>query len=481
MKRLRLSGETRTVNSGVVQLLWNCARRDGSNNNMTISSILRLLVLALMPATVALAETTVFVNVNVVPMNAESVVRGQTVVIENRRIAAIGTVDSIPVPKDALVVDGTDRYLMPGLAEMHAHVTGDDGFDRLAALFVANGVTTIRGMLGRPEHLRLREQLLDNSRFGPRLITSGPSLNGRSVSSAEDAAAKVRAQHAAGYDFVKVHPGLDADEFESLGNTANEIGMPFAGHVPVAAGVKRAFDLRMSTIDHLDGYFASLLTPSSHGAGGYGGFFDVMLAAEIDEKSIRAIARETAAAGVWNVPTQVLIEQLIDETPVIELKNRPEMRFVTAGTLRQWGERKLATQGERGFDQAVANRAVELRRRLVFELHEAGAGLLLGSDAPQVFNIPGYSLHRELDNLVASGLSPYEALRTGTTAVAEFLGTNTGVVAVGRDADLVLVDDNPLTDIRNASRVHGVMVRGKWYARRDLDELLEPYIVQQGK
>ena len=441
--------------------------------------LLICLLVAVMPVAGAVADTTVFVNVSVVPMDSEKVVPSQSVVVEDGRIIAIGDVDSLPVPEDAQVVDGTDRYLMPGLAEMHAHVTGDAAFDRLAALFVANGVTTIRGMLGRPEHLDLRASLAANERFGPRLITSGPSLNGRSVANADDAAAKVRAQHAAGYDFIKVHPGLDSDEFEALANTANEIGMPYAGHVPVASGVFRALDLQMATIDHLDGYFASLLSPRSHGAGGYGGFFDVLLADELDEKSIKAIAQETAMAGTWNVPTQVLIEHLVDETPVFELKNRPEMRFVANSTLQNWGERKRATQEERGFDQTVANRAIELRRKLIFELHEAGAGLLLGSDAPQVFNVAGYSLHRELDVMVASGLTPYEALRTGTIAVADFLGTNTGSIVVGKDADLVLLDDNPLLDVRNAQRIRGVMVRGQWYARRDLDARLEPFVISE--
>ncbi|MEJ2275782.1 MAG: amidohydrolase family protein [Woeseiaceae bacterium] len=119
--------------------------------------------------------------------------------------------------------------------------------------------------------------------------------------------------------------------------------------------------------------------------------------------------------------------------------------------------------------------AVELRRRLILELHRAGAGLLLGSDSPQIFNVPGFATHRELDVLVAAGLSPYEALRTGTVAVAEFLGTNTGTVAVGRDADLVLLDANPLDDIGNGHRIHGVMLRGKWHPAADLETRLAPY------
>ena len=136
----------------------------------------------------ASAETSVFVNVNVVPMSDESIRTSQTVVVTDGKISAIGAVDDVPVPEGAAIIDGTDRYLMPGLAEMHAHVTGNDGFERLATLFVANGVTTIRGMLGRPSHLQIRSEILSGERFGPRLLTSGPSFNGRTVSGERDAA-----------------------------------------------------------------------------------------------------------------------------------------------------------------------------------------------------------------------------------------------------------------------------------------------------
>ena len=142
-------------------------------------------------------------------------------------------------------------------------------------------------MLGRPSHLQIRSEILSGERFGPRLLTSGPSFNGRTVSGERDAARMAREQHAAGFDFIKVRPGLTAGEFEALANTANELGMPYAGHVPVAAGVNTALDLNMATIDHLDGYFASMLPPDSGSGGGYGGFFDVMLADEIDEATIR--------------------------------------------------------------------------------------------------------------------------------------------------------------------------------------------------
>lgn len=427
------------------------------------------------------AAATAFVNVNVIPMTTETVVEGQTVVVENGLIAAIGDVDFVPVPKGAKVVDGTDRFLIPGLAEMHGHVPdiGTDYLDRVFSLFVANGVTTVRGMLGRPSHLGLRQQLLDGDVFGPRLYTSGPSMNGNSVKGPADAERKVRAQHAAGYDFVKIHPGLSADEYAAIATTAAELGMPFAGHVPAAVGVEGVLSAGMATIDHLDGYIVALMPADTDPSGGYGGFFDVLLADQAVEEKIAAVAKRTAEAGTWNVPTESLIEHLVSDISIADLRNRPEMRYMPEATVEQWVQAKEQQLNERGFDARVGASAIELRRKLILALHEAGAGLLLGSDAPQVFNVPGFSLHHELGFLVSAGLTPFEALQTGTTAVAEFLGTNTGAVVVGRDADLVLLDANPLLDISNTRRVHGVMLRGNWHSSTELENRLAAFATQQ--
>ena len=444
---------------------------------ITHAAKLAFVALAIVSAPLALAETTAFVNVQVVPMDEERVVSGQTVVVSDGRIVAVGSVDEVPIPEHARVVDGTDRYLMPGLAEMHAHVpdTDSSNIDRYFSLYVANGVTTIRGMLGQPSHLGLREALEAGDVFGPRLYTSGPSLNGRSVNGPAQARAMVEEQYASGYDFLKLHPGLSGAEFEAIAKTAREMGIPFAGHVPVAVGVEGVLQSGMATIDHLDNYLAAALPPKSPGLGGFGGFFDVLLADQVDADRMAELAAATAASDTWNVPTQVLVELRVNDVPVETLSNWPEMRYMPAATVARWAERKAATLAERDFNAETAARAIDLRRRLIFELHRAGAGLLLGSDSPQVFSVPGFSIHRELEILVAAGLTPYEALHTGTVSVAEFLGSRGGMVAIGRDADLVLLDANPLADIRNASRIHGVMLRGVWMPAVELEARIARY------
>ena len=434
-------------------------------------------LVALLPVSVANADTTAFINVNVLPMTDDTVVPARTVVVVDDRIATIGPVESTVVPDEAVLVDGTDRFLMPGLTEMHGHVTSTRpaDLDRLLGLFLANGVTTVRGMLGRPSHLTLRADLAAGRVLGPRLITSGPSFNGNSVSSPAQAEAMVREQHAAGYDFLKIHPGLTRAEFSAMADTASELGIRFAGHVPADVGVPAALAAGIATIDHLDGYMESLIPVHDDPTGGIGGFFGLHLAGVADASRIEAIAQATVAAGTGTVATESLFEHTANHVPPEGMAELPEMRFADPADLAAWTQIKRNLHADPQFDRAVADRAIELRRALILALHRAGPDLmLLGSDSPQRFNIPGFALHRELGFLVAAGLSPYEALRSGTVNPARFFDelTDRGTLEVGKIADLVMLDENPLDNIGNSRRVHGTMLRGVWLSRQKLDELL---------
>lgn len=424
----------------------------------------------------AFASSTAFVNVNVIAMTDDTVAEAQTVVVTGGRIMAIGGVDVTALPEDAVVVDGTDRYLLPGLVEMHGHVTSTakDSLEWLFGLYVANGVTTVRGMLGRPEHLELRHLIIAGEVLGPRLVTSGPSLNGGSVRDPDQGMSMVAAQHSAGYDFVKIHPGLARAEFVAIAAEARGLGIPFAGHVPEDVGVPLALESGIATIDHLDGYLETLIPAHSDTTGGVGGFFGLLLAGQADAKKIPAIAAATAAAGVWNVPTESLFEHMVNEVDPADIADWQEMKYVDRSAVDEWVGVKRELMNDRSYSAALAARAIELRRRLILELHRAGAGLLLGSDSPQRFNVPGFSLHRELELLVAAGLTPWEALRTGTVNPAIFFGTlaDWGTVEVGKIADLVLLDENPLADVSNSRRVHGTMLRGRWVPRTEIDAIL---------
>ena len=436
-----------------------------------------IVTLLLAFASVATAESIAFVNVNVLPMNSERVLVARTVLVSGDRIVAIGDVNATVIPDDATVIDGTDRYLMPGLAEMHGHVPGasSDSLDRVLRLYAVNGVTTVRGMLGQASHLPLRKRILDGEIVGPRLITSGPSLNGNSVADADEGSRMVRDQHAAGYDFLKIHPGLSFEEFSAIARTANELGMPFAGHVPEDVGVKRALSLGIATIDHLDGYMQALVIPHDDRSGGYGGFFGLFLANQVDESKIAEIADATVRAAVWNVPTQSLFEHVTSSEDPETMRNWPEMKYMPATAVDRWVQSKNELLGDNSYAPALAERAIEVRRKLLHELQRSGAGLLLGADSPQIFNVPGFAIHRELAMLVAAGLTPYQALCTGTVNPAVFFEMEDvfGTVEVGKVADLILLDANPLVDISNSRRVHGVMLRGRWLSQQEIATILK--------
>ncbi len=433
-----------------------------------------LVLLLGVPAAVA-QEVSAFVGVNVVPMDRERILLNQTVVVRGGNIVALGPAPSTPVPREAFRIDGAGKYLLPGLAEMHAHIPVPEEdreyTERVLFLYVANGVTTARSMLGHPSHLEVRRKIEAGEILGPRLWISGPSANGNSVRTPAQADSLVRAQKAFGYDFVKIHPGLSLESFEALDRTADEIGIRFAGHVPTAVGVRRALAAGYWSIDHLDGYLHAIVADGAPvNLEEAGGFFGMGLVDHVDESKIALIARATREASVWNVPTQTLMENLASETPPESLALRPEFRYMP----RQFLDRSIQQKQNlhRQSTSQARRRFIELRRKLVKALHEAGAGLLLGSDAPQWWNVPGFSALRELEALVAAGLTPYQALETATRNVAVFLGVadRQGTVEVGKRADLLLLDADPLENIANVHRRTGVMIGGRWLSREAIDE-----------
>ena len=435
-----------------------------------------LALIALSVAGYVQADSLAFRNVAVVPMDRDIVLAAQTVVVSDGRITALGPVDRVAIPAAATVIEGGGRTLMPGLGEMHAHVPPHDRPDlqTVLDLFLANGITTLRGVLGEPGQLKLRGELASGERPGPRLYTAGPSLNGNTVSSPEDGAAKVRAYHDAGYDLLKLHPGLDNPRFDAIVQTAHEVGLMVVGHVSEAVGFDHALARRMDGIEHLDD-FVRTLVPDGHPARSASpGFFGLAAAAHADPARIPELARRIAQAGTWISPTETIMVSAVGPLDSDALLARPEFVYVGAETRANWRRLRAERFTGPGFDAGIAARFLDLRRQLLRALHEAGARIILGSDAPQWFNVPGFSAHREMALMVEAGLSPYQALRTGTVNVARHLGAGDrrGMVRVGHEADLVLVEGNPLADIAAAGRVHGVMVAGRWHDRSDLDARL---------
>jgi imidazolonepropionase-like amidohydrolase len=418
------------------------------------------------------------VDVTLIPMDRERLVPHTTVLVQGEKILKVGPAREVTVPPGAVQVNGQGKFLMPGLAEMHAHIPGGEAPDSVVQqtlfLYVAGGVTTIRGMLGHPRHLELRARATRPGVLSPRIYTSGPSLNGNSVPTIQSARTKVAEQKQAGYDFLKIHPGITRKVFDSLSAAAQRAGIRMAGHVPLEVGLHRALEVHYASIDHLDGYIEAMIRADAPVKASESEFFGLNLGEHLDESRMRSLVQATRAAGVWNVPTQVLMENLTPAVSVEALGRRPEMRFVPAATLSQWAQEKSSIMGETHSSPESARRMMAARRKLIHELHAGGAGLLLGSDAPQIYNVPGFSVHRELEAIVASGLTPYQALETGTRNVAVFFGSlaESGTIEEGKWADLILLDGNPLTDIRNTSRRSGVMLRGRWLSKAEIDSRL---------
>ncbi len=431
----------------------------------------RSVTLVLCGSGLAMAQPLVFTDVSVIPMDTERVLEHRDVLVRDGHIESL-TPTGANIPDDAIVVSGTGKFLVPGLTEMHAHIpsaeAGEMERDRVFSLFVANGVTTVRGMLGHPVHLEWRSKAEEGDLLAPRIITAGPSFNGNSVSDPDQAERMVREQAAAGYDFLKLHPGLEREEFDRIATTANELNIPFAGHVSVDVGLQPTLAAGQATIDHLDGYMQELADET-----GSGGFFGVGLTEDVDESRIAVVAEQTAQAGVWNVPTQILMENVLSSTDPETMGAWPEMHYMPPAVVSEWVRRKRNQMNSPTYSAENTRKFIDIRRKLIAALNDSGAGLLLGSDAPQVLNVPGFSAHRELIVYVDAGLTPFEALRTGTANVADFFGTKEfGVIEEGRSADLILLDANPLEDIANIQRIEGVVLRGGWLSRDDLDQLL---------
>lgn len=421
----------------------------------------------------------VFTNISVIPMTSETVLSNQTVVVKNGVITNLGS--KVSYDKNALVIDAKGKYLMPGLAEMHAHVPPTDDIKAIKdvlLLFAANGVTSIRSMLGHPLHLEVRSQIKSGEILGPRLYTSGPSFSGQSVKTPEDGIEKVRSQKKAGYDFMKMHPGITKNNFEAIVKTAKEENMPFAGHVSFGVGVWRSAEAGYATIDHLDGIIEAMMPRLDTLTESEAGLFGLYVGHNADVSRLDKILKTIKDNNVWIVPTQTLAEHWQSPNRTTEgLLSWPEMKYMDKSTLDGWARAKNSTMKNAQYKPESVLKFIDVRRRIIRECQRQGVGLLLGSDAPQVFSVPGFSLKHELDYLVQSGLTPYQALQTGTVNIGKFFkNDNLGVIKKGALADLVLLNENPLKDVNAVGSIQGVMLDGRWLAKSDIDDMLKKLV-----
>ncbi len=444
-----------------------------------VSQILTLVLALTVPPKSGRVAPYAFTNVTVIPMDRERILPSQTVVVLGDQIIALGPNGKIAIPSDAIRIDGTGKFLIPGLAEMHAHVppgptVADSVIERVLALFALNGVTTVRGMLGDPRHIPLRARAAAGELLSPTIYTSSPSLNGNSMKTGAAAADSVRKYRAAGYDFLKIHPGISRGVFDTIAATARQVGIRFAGHVPLEVGIEHAIDQGYWTVDHLDGFIEGLVPENRAFTTEEDGFFGLGVVMRADEARIPMLAAKAKAAGVWVVPTETLMRYVVGNYTAAEMAAWPEMRYWSREGIAEWVKQTDGFRGD-GAPAAAKARYLDLRTKLIRGLHQAGVGFLLGSDAPQIWNVPGFSVRRELVYLVDAGLTPFQALESGTRNVAAFFGTleKTGTVAVGKRADLILLEANPLADITAVGRQAGVMLGGRWLSAAEITKRLD--------
>jgi imidazolonepropionase-like amidohydrolase len=441
-----------------------------------------------------LNNVSAFVGVTVVAMDSPRALPNQVVLVRGDRITEIGPADTVYVPSTAHRIDGRGLSLMPGLADMHVHLMEAQAY---FPLFLANGVTTVRNTAGGPEMRDLRERVQKGALVGPTVYTAGPLLDGSPavwngsdvVTTAEQARSVVQAQKNARYDFLKVYDNLQPSAYAAIIEAARQLHMPVAGHVPPHVGLQRVLDAHQRSIEHLTGYFEWLQNERSpfrredenetfrHPAH--------LLAKRqalvdwLDESRILQIAAATAKAGTWNVPTLVAWRNMTPHAELDAAWKRSNMQYATP-MLREWWN---SDTGFTADDFAAKKRGDTVRDKIVKALHDAGARLLVGTDTPHPFVMPGFSVHEELANFVTAGLSPYEALKAATADAAEFMGApgEFGVIKPGARSDLVLVMGNPLEDINNATRIVGVMVRGQWLSEADLRHGLDAIPLRSSK
>jgi hypothetical protein len=343
---------------------------------------------------------------------------------------------------------------------MHSHLPGPseskEYLDSVLFLFLANGVTTVRGTLGLPGHLGLREQANRGAIVAPTLYLAGPSIDGDVDHSAADVERLVRQNHAEGWDFFKVLPGISSDDYRALVRTAREVGAAFGGHVPTKVGLQAVLEARQPIIDHLDGYLLRL-----------GAYREAL-----DDAKLADVAERTKAVGSAVVPTMAIWNNVNGNSNLSGLRNYPELKFMPARFIDEWsGLVKKTFQPDRKTPEPVPR----LQQRIVKALHDHGVTILFGTDSPHVFNVPGFSIHREMRLMREAGLTPFEILKSATKTPGDHFRDKDrfGTIEVDARADLVLLKGNPLDDLEHLSKRAGVMVRGRWLPESEIQRRLD--------
>jgi len=435
-------------------------------------------------------------NVSVITMTKEEVLPDHTVVVEKGIIKNILPSAKTKISKGVKVIDGTGKFLIPGLFDMHAHFFYEQGEhintnETELKLMLANGITTARIMAGHPSYLEAKANVKDGKWIGPELSVASPQLVGKwpfstefknyemvsSEANANEAVATFKRQ---GYDAIKITFMVNMPVYYAVAAAAAREKIKVVGHVGPLVMLPAALEAKQQ-IEHMDMFIETLLPDTSYNHGQSVSDFNIYSKAAWEtvphllESKIPALAKSVKDAGIYVTPTNYFFISnaglpLTDE----EIKNKPDFGYIPS-SLKQEKWRYRENYIKKMAPLASREKYVHIRKQMVNELWKAGVPLMAGSDSPEFFIVAGFALHDELKTMVDAGLTPYAALQTATVNPATFLEMNnrTGTIAVGKEADMVLLNKNPLEDINNTRSIAGVSSGNSWLAASDIQKLLE--------
>ncbi len=445
-----------------------------------------------------------FINVNLVTMTDEKVDTNQMVLIEGTKITVIGPSNEVAIPENVTFIDGEGAYLMPGLADMHMH-TREDWIDNRWPvspfyLYIANGVTTIRDFGPNGNDLtfvlRWRDEINEGSRIGPTIYASG-LRPGHPSAGNQDPQSIVQWNYTQDFDFLKIYSYISYSDFKETMSTARQLGMYTVGHIPFPVGLEGVISEGYNEIAHVEELDWEFVEFNRDTVMAWGDWLPYLIGCVLQQNNVTSgfdlgdfqarygdrLATVISILQSNNIPlcTTMIVDDLIVEKlfePGTFL-SRPEISFMPQDYLTAFNQGVEKHQMQFQGIEDLATFKYELDKKLLDELHRAGVPLLLSTDAGTATMgiVPGFSIHDELRILIENGFTPYEAIAAGTVnaskVVEAMIGEDDfGTIEVGKRADLILVNGNPLEDVTNIKNPLGVMVAGRWYSRQTLEDMI---------